>query len=594
MRTRNTLIIFLILLVFGFGCKSRTFLPIEAEKKEIFDGVLDSGGKNLINGKRGGTFFRADMQAIDTLNIVTTNSKPVYNVLRLVFESLLSIHPVTGKITGGIAKEYTVINDGLSLILYLNREIRFSDGTPCTGDDVLFTFNEIYMNPEIDSRKTDVLKIRDTLVKLKKIDNYTVRFDLPVPYRPFLHTLTNIQILPRHILEPLIREKGVKAFNREWGNPEKNISIVIGTGPYMIKEYKKGEFLKLVRNGYYTKREGALYLEGMPYLDEIVELTGLDNETKLLKFQIGELDFYEVRESDIASGDLDTLLQNRSEGNYTLYSGGQTLLSNHFLVFNQNPEAVEKQKLSIFAKPAFREAISHLIDRASILNQVYKGYGYIEGSTERNVSPFYRHELVHSHDPGRAKELLCEVGLKDSDGDNYLNLPSGEKFSFTIITNQDNPFRIKMGKMITENLNRAGLDVDFQIIDYDLVVTKLLDTFKWEAVIIGVEGSIEPNDASWIWESKGPLHIWYPYQDSPATEWEKRVDELFALGRTTWNFEQAKTFYHEYQDIIALNLPLINIVVPAEIYGFRNGYGNVIPTAVTFNSLGIMPYIYKK
>jgi len=590
---RYLLIILLTLVILGFGCKSRKILPVK-EKKEIFEGVVDSSEKNLVKGKRGGTFFRADIPELDTLNIVTTRSKSVYNVLRLVFEGLLSTHPITGKITGGIAREYTVTNEGLSVICYLNRDVRFSDGTLCTADDVLFSFNEIYLNPDIDSRKTEALKIRDTIIKVEKIDDYTVRFDLPVPYRPFLYTLSHIQILPSHIIAPIIKEKGVEAFNREWGAPENNMHNVIGTGPYMIKEFKKGEYLKLVRNMYYTTREGTLYIEGMPYLDEIVEFIGLDNDTKLLKFQIGELDFYDIGESDISSGNLDTLLQNRSEGNYTLYSGGQSLLSNHFLVFNQNPVAVEKQKLSIFQKSEFRKAISHLIDRKGIMNQVYKGYAYIEGSSERNVSPFYKHQPTHPYDPERAKQLLSEVGLEDLDGDNYLNLPSGEKFGFTIFTNRDNPFRIKMGKMITESLNRAGLDVDLQIIDYDLLVTKLLDTFKWEAVIIGVEGSIEPNDGSWIWESKGPLHIWYPYQDSPATKWEKRVDELFALGRTTWSFEQAKQYYHEYQDIISQNLPLINIIVPAEIYGFRNRYGNVIPSAVTFNSLGIMPYIYKK
>ena len=81
--------------------------------------------------------------------------------------------------------------------------------------------------------------------------------------------------------------------------------------------------------------------------------------------------------------------------------------------------------------------------------------------------------------------------------------------------------------------------------------------------------------------------------DVAITTWEKRVDELFALGRTTWDIEAAGVFYDEYQDIIALELPVINILIPAELYGFRKGFGNVVPSAVSYNSISLMPYIYK-
>ncbi len=69
---------------------------------------------------------------------------------------------------------------------------------------------------------------------------------------------------------------------------------------------------------------------------------------------------------------------------------------------------------------------------------------------------------------------------------------------------------------------------------------------------------------------------------------------LFALGRTTWNFEDAGNYYEEYQNIIAQELPLINIAIPAELYGFRKWYGNVVPRSVTYNAIGLIPYIYWK
>ncbi|MGQ9616848.1 MAG: ABC transporter substrate-binding protein [Spirochaetota bacterium] len=585
-------VIFVLLIAVIPGC--RTKRDTEIERKEIFNGVEDTTGKQLRIGVRGGSMVRADIEELDTLNIVTTRARSAYAVLNLVFEGLLSINPFTGIIEGGIAKGYSIVNDGHSILLQLNQNVRFSDGTPCTADDVLFTFEEIYLNPNTHSRKTEMLRIRESIISIKKIDDFTIRIDLSVPYRPFLYTLTGLHILPGHIISHLIEKDGIKAFNSQWGTPDGDISRLIGTGPYLIKEVKWGEYIKLERNPYYGKREGRLYVQGMPYLDEIVELIGLDNETKLLKFKTGEIDFYEIKDYDISNGDLELLIKNRKEGNYKIFTGGQTLRGNHFLAFNLNKNVVDRDKLVVFQDPRFRKAVSHLIDRQYIRDEVYKGYAYIEGSTERNVSPFYKKIDPEPFDMAESKRLLSEMGLADKDGDGFLDLPSGKPFSFTILTNDDSPLRVDMANIITSSLRSAGINALSSPISYDAIVTKLMDLFTWEAVLLGIEGSIDPNDSSRVWESKGAIHLWHPYQETPETEWEQRIDELFALGRTTWDFERAREYYHAYQEIIARELPIIPIITPAELYGFRNKYGNLIPRAVSYNSIDLIPYIYQK
>jgi len=584
---------FMVLLLMN-GCKGKKIAPPPKREKEIFPGVLETSRGDLNRGTRGGSMIRADILEYDTLNVVTTRSRSLYNVLKLVFEGLLSLNPITGEIQGSIAKDFEVINEGHSILLHLNDNVFFSDGQPCTTEDVLFTFEEIYMNPDVDTKKTDVLKIRDKTVGITAVDEGTIRFDLPLPYRPFLYTLAHIEILPKHILGPLIESAGIEAFNREWGNLNGETGNVIGTGPYYIKGFQNGELLRLARNPHYEKKQWSLAREGMPYLDEIIELLDIDDETKLLKFQIGEIDFYDVKDVDIASGNLEILLENRHEGRYTIYSAGYTLASNHFLLFNQNPVAVDEKKRAVYQSQLFRKAISHLIDRVRIVNEVYKGYAYLDSSPERDVSPFYTKRAPLPHDPAAAAELFSRLDLKDRNNDGYLELPSGDHFSFTILTNEDNPLRVKMAEMISENLKNGGIHADVAAIDYNALVTKLLDTFDWEAVIIGVEGTLEPNDAAWIWESGGPLHIWAPYLDTPQTDWEKRIDTIFALGRTTWDFNRAKAYYAEYQSIVAEQLPVINILIPAQLYGFRNDFDNVVPSAVTYNAIGIIPFLYRK
>jgi peptide/nickel transport system substrate-binding protein len=588
-------LLFFISCFFAFlGCNENKTRHAQPELTEVFPGVVDRSKSSLTRGTRGGSFIRADIEKLDSLNIVTTRSRSVHAVLTLVFDSLISIHPVTGELQGGLAKNFEIINNEYSLVFNLNENVRFSDGALCTSDDVLFTFEEIYMNPDVDTKLTDALKIRDQLISIEKIDQFTLKFDLPVPYRPFLYTLTFIKVLPKHIIEPLIENKGVEAFNRDWGNINGDLSDIIGTGPYYIKELEIDNQLKLARNPFYNKREGSLYFDEMPYFDEIIELLELDNESKLLKFQIGEIDFFNITDTDIASGDFETLLTTKTEGNYQLYSGGHTLRSNHFLVFNQKPRKPDDEITEIFQNPLFRRAASLLIDKQSIVDEIYKGYAYIDSSPERSPSPYYKKKESLGFDPETAAKLLSRIPLVDMDGDGFRDLPSGKPFHFTIFTNDDNPFRIKMGEAIIESYKKAGINADLSAIDYDLIVTKFIDTFEWDAVILGIDASIEPNESSWIWESKGKLHLWNPYQEKPASIWEKRIDELFALGRTTWDSETAGEYYNEYQDIISVELPVINILVPAELYGFRNGFGNVVPSAVSYNSIGLMPYIYVK
>jgi peptide/nickel transport system substrate-binding protein len=435
-------------------------------------------------------------------------------------------------------------------------------------------------------------------VRVNKLDDLTVRFDLPVPYRPFLYTLANTEILPEHVLAPLIHEHGIQYFNRTWGSVETpespDLAVVVGTGPYALKELRRGEYLRLARNPRYGEREGSLRLDGAPYLDEIVELLELDDETRILKFQVGELDFYDVKDTDIASGDLAALFRNRREGKYEILNGGQTLKGSHVLVFNQNAEAVDRDRLPVFGSALFRKAVSHLVDRVAIRRETYGDTAFLDASPERSVSPFHKTLAPLAYDPAAARDLLSRVPLKDADGDGFLDLPSGKPFGFTILTNEDNPFRVKMGRMITDSLRGAGLNAVLKTMPYDPIVEKLLVTFEWDCVVIGFESSVEPNESSWIWESKGRYHLWSPFGEKAATDWEARIDELFALGRTTWEFEKAKVFYDEFQETVARELPVIDILVPAELYGVRKAFGNVVPVPVTENAIGLMPFVYRR
>lgn len=609
MKARIHLILTILLLAGTFqftGCRSKKQPEISQDiLPSPFRGVVDARMLKPGEGKKGGILRRADMEEVDTFNPVITRSKAIFDFSKLIYESLFSIDPFTGLPRPCIARDYKIMDDGFTIIINLNQSKRFSDGTPLTAKDVLFSFQEIYLNPEVNSKKPDSLKIRNRIIQIKMIDTYTLKIALPVPFRPVLSTLAEFPIFPKHILGPIMEQKGIGWFNSKFGSVNSNLEEMVGSGPYMIDEYKKSQYISLKPNPYYTSSDrgssgntnsvsAQSEVSEIPYLDKIIFYIGMDRDTQRLKFQIGELDFYNITQEDIYSGNLETLIQNKEEGGYTLYTAGHTLRGNHFLVLNQNPNALKGDKLKIFRDVRFRKALSLLIDRKDLIEEIFKGYGYADLSPERSPSPYYTKIRPGGYNPGEAKKLLTETGLKDFDGDGFLDLPSGGSFSFTILTNKDNPFRMKMADLIAKEFRQNGLKVDYRGIDYDLLVTKLLDTFEWEAIIIGIEGTIEPNNYSSVWESSGSLHMWYPYQEYPSTEWEKRLDELFALGRTTFELEEAQRYYAEYQQIVANYLPVINLVIPTQIYGFRNEFSNVIPSGVTYNEIGILPYLYLK
>jgi hypothetical protein len=85
-------------------------------------------------------------------------------------------------------------------------------------------------------------------------------------------------------------------------------------------------------------------------------------------------------------------------------------------------------------------------------------------------------------------------------------------------------------------LGKIGIKVIFQPIDFNSLVSKLTTPpYRWESVLIGLTGSIDPNDGKNVWYSKGSLHIWHPMEKKPATLWEKELDTLFDEGAKTIN-----------------------------------------------------------
>jgi peptide/nickel transport system substrate-binding protein len=484
-----------------------------------------------------------------------------------LFEGLTEVDLKTLKPRGALAESWEFKNNGLKWIFHLRKGVKWFDGKEFTADDVVFTYNQIYFNPKIPNSTKDMFLIDGKLPKVKKIDKYTVEFDLPEPFAPLLYSLS-APIFPEHVLEEAVKSG---KFMETWTvstPPEK----LIGTGPYKLVKYVPGQYLVYERNRDYWKKDEAG--KTLPYIDKKIKFILPDQNTQLLKFKAGELDFYGVRGDDFPE-----LKSGEKKGNYTIYNLGPSL-SADFICFNQKKEAIPDWKWKLFTNRKFRWAISHAVDRKGIILTVYNGLGYPVYSPVTPANKLY-------YDPDypkfpynleKAKKLLEEIGLKDRNGDGWLETPDGHKVEFNLLTNSNNPSRVQIGTIIKYDLKRLGIDVHFQPLDFNNLVEKLLHTHDFDAVIIGLTGSIDPNGGRNVWMSSGQLHMWNPNQKKPATEWEAEIDRLFEEGARELDFKKRIEIYKKAYWIISYEQPLIYIAAPLVLEAARNRVKNFFPT----------------
>ncbi len=519
-------------------------------------------------GKKGGTLKFILNGDPKTLNPALAQETTSTAVIGGVFSGLTRLDLKTMEVKPDLAIRWEVSQDGRVWTFYLRKDVRWNDGEKFTADDVVFTFNEVYYNDSIPSSTRDILTIKGKKIKVEKVDTYTVRFTLPEPFAPFLSALS-VEILPKHKLERFVREG---SFNTAW-NVNTDPREIVGTGPWIIKEYVKGQRVVYERNPYYYERDE----EGnsLPYIERKIGLIVSDPDTALLKFKSSEVDYIGLRAQDIRQ-------VARMEEDITVYDLGSTP-STTFLVFNQNPEAdIPEYKLRWFRNRTFRVAISHAIDREGICSLVYNGMAkpLYTPITEAN-RPYFEEDFYprFEYNLKKARELLESIGFKDRDGDGILEDPQGHKLSFTLITNAGNKERETIGNIIKEDLRKLGIEVHFQPIDFNSLVSRLTSPpYQWEAVIIGLTGSIDPHFGRNVWHSSGGLHMWYPRQKKPATEWEAEIDRLIDLGAMELDFKKRVEIYRKLYRLITYHQPMIFIATPKSLMASYNKLGNLFPT----------------
>ena len=536
-------------------------------------------------GKQGGARTLATVSEPLTLNLAIANDASSSGVLGYLFEGLTETSWLTDQVEPALAESWERSDDGLSWTFHLRKDVRWHDGEPFTARDVDFTFNRIIYNDDIDASSRPSFNFRfldeetgewkEAKMTVTTLDDYTVECVLPVPFATFLRSM-GTAIYPKHILEKHVDDG---SFALTW-DIDTDPAEVIGTGPFTIERYVPGERVVMWRNpSYWLKDEAG---NSLPYLDEIVHVIVPDLEAELAKFLAGEADSHGVLGEEFA--ELEPL---QEEGNFTIYKRGPAF-GTTFLGFNMNPgknadtgeHYVAPEKLEWFRNKQFRQAVAHSIDKDAIINDVQHGLGYPQWSSISPAAGDFHNPDVrkYEYDLDKANEILDGIGWMDTNGDGVREDSEGNNIEFSLVTNMGNSVRERVGTLVHQGMEEIGVKVDYRLVEFGDLVDQLIDSYDWEAMIIGFTGGSDPYSGISFWHSSEDLHLWHPNQPRPATEWEAMIDELYIRGSQELDRDKRVELYRRAQEIAAENLPVIYTTLSERLSAVRNVFGNVTPT----------------
>jgi peptide/nickel transport system substrate-binding protein len=366
-------------------------------------------------------------------------------------------------------------------------------------------------------------------------------------------------------LQPALA-RGAAAFNAAWGVNTAPREIV-GTGSFIMQSYVFGQRVTYTRNPTHWRVDRAG--NRLPYLERYVLEIVPNLDAEKLKFQARQTDLYSARPSEYAE-----FKRGEQAGNYTIYDGPETF-SSHYIVFNQNPRGLSPPKLTWFQDVRFRRALNHAIDREAVARQVYAGRATPAWGPVSVANPLYYNPRLrkYPYDLARAQDLLAEAGFrKGSDG--LLRDATGNVVEFAIETSAQSPDGVAIGNLVRQDFTKLGIKVHFSPEAFNTLVTKLDNTFKWDVIIIGLGGDIEPGTARTYWLSSGTLHDWNPRQTKPATEWEAEIDRIFERVAREVDRTRRRALYDRWQEIVADQVPLMFFTNPKTQPVVRNTLGN--------------------
>ncbi|MEF9990723.1 MAG: ABC transporter substrate-binding protein [Romboutsia sp.] len=462
-----------------------------------------------------------------------TNINPVLyehgEINSLLFNGLTA-HNKDNKIVPALAESWEFDKQTNTYTFKLRNNVKWHDGEKFTAEDVKFTVESI-MNPD---NASEIASNYEDITNIEIVDETTIKITLKAPNTAMLDYLT-VGILPKHILDG--KDIATDGFNQ---NP-------IGTGPFKLSTWDKGQSITLAKNEDYFEKE--------PELDKVVFKIVEDANAKVLQLKSGELDLAQVTPKDIAL----------FEENKDFKINTMTTADYRGILYNFNAPLFKENK-------ELPNALSYAIDRKAIIDSVLLGNGY-SAYSPLQAGPYNNPDIEKfDYNPTKAKEELEKSGWTLNGEGIYEK--NGTKLSFEIVCGQGDQVRIDMANICSQQFKEIGVDAK-------VVINAKIDWANQDSYLIGWGSPFDPDDHTYkvFGTDKGSNFSSYS---------NTKIDELLQKARETENEEEKLNYYKEFQEEMTQDMPYTYIAYINAIYvGKANISGLTPETVLGHHGVGI-------
>ena len=421
------------------------------------------------------------------------------NIGALLFDNLVSRDEHLS-VKPSLAETWEIPN-ATTYVFHLHKNIKFSDGRPLTSRDVKWSYESLIEGKVRGAKGATYGPVE----RIETPDDSTVIFHLKEPWAALLWNLASpgMGVVPYGSLDEISRHP-------------------IGSGPFRFVSAQQDKDVIVEKNENYWGRQAKL--------DRIRFLVVVDTTTRALELRKGSADL----ETNALTPDMEVALEH--DPTVHVSRGPGTRLA--YMAFNLRDPILKDVRV--------RRAIAYALDRQPLIHYLWRDSARLAASVLPPESWAYEpHVEQYRHDPDKARELLDAAGYK---------AVNGIRFHLTMKTSTEESSR-SMAAVFQQQLREVGIALDIRSFEY---ATFFSDITRGEFQVYSLRwlGSNEdPDIFGYVFDSARmiPNGANRQYYSNPE------IDRLIAKGQTEMDQNARKQDYAQIQQILAQDLPYINL-----------------------------------
>ena len=487
----------------------------------------------------GGTLNRRLDLDIVSVNPVVATSRYDRYVTQYLFTPLIHIDKSL-RPAPGLAKSWTISDDGLLYTFELHEKATFSDGTPVRASDVIFTLDKI-LDPASEALQSAGSFSQLDRARTRAVGDHTVEIGFKQAFATQLVKFNDVLIVPQHVYS-----KG--DFRKDHND------VAVGSGPYRLLRRVPGKEVVLERR--------PDYWDTRPHIQTIVFKVVNDHGTAFNALRLGDLD-----ETMIAS---DTWIRERTNPAVTKTVDFQRFYTRNYNYIGWN------NKHPLLSDKRVRRALSMCVPVESVVNDLYHG-------TARAMSgPFTPDEWAYNpnvpvirHNVEEAKKLFAAAGFTDSNSDGVLD-KNGQPFKVDLILMTGSATAKQLAQMVQAELKKAGVDMNLVLMDGAAAIEKIMSG-NFDAAYLSWDLDPDPDPFNIFHSTQGPGvgQNFVSYNNPEA-------DRLINAARRELDTAKRQALYWRLHEVMAEDQPYTWIVQVSVKWGVNkrvrgvaasNGFG---------------------